>query len=63
MDSHLLRMHLKKGDAGLKEDCDILIDQIRAIDNKRLIKRTGALPVHLIHTIQENLKIIMDIPS
>ncbi len=27
--SEILRVHIKKGTANLKEDCDILIDQIR----------------------------------
>jgi len=31
--------------AKLHENCDILIDQIRAIDNSRLIKKAGDLPV------------------
>jgi len=35
----ILRVHLEKGMANLFETCDILIDQIRAIDNKRLIKK------------------------
>ena len=39
MDTEILRVHLKKGSAKLKEDCDIMIDQVRAIDNKRLLSR------------------------
>ena len=38
-ESDILRVHLKKGIANLHDNCDILIDQIRAIDNKRLIKK------------------------
>ena len=38
-EAEILRVHLKKGTANLNSDCDILIDQLRAIDNKRLIKR------------------------
>ena len=34
--SQLLRVHLKKGMANVREDCDVMIDQIRAIDNRRL---------------------------
>ena len=37
--SKLLRVHLKKGEAGLNQNSDILIDQIRAIDNRRFKKR------------------------
>ncbi|OQA96252.1 MAG: mRNA interferase EndoA [Bacteroidetes bacterium ADurb.Bin217] len=57
----ILRVHLKKGMANLHENCDILIDQIRAIDNKRLIKKVGELPVEIIDKVKENIIIILDI--
>ena len=61
MESNILRIHLKKGQAGLKEDYDIMIDQIRAIDNRRLIKKIGEIPYHLMDKIKENIRIILDI--
>ena len=61
IDSEILRVHLKKGMANLNQDCDIMIDQIRAIDNKRLIKKVGILPSGLIYLIKENIQIIIDI--
>ena len=60
-DSDILRVHLKKGMANLHEDCDIMIDQIRAIDNKRLVKKVGKLPADLIEKIKENIMIIIDL--
>ena len=60
-DSDILRVHLKKGMANLLENCDVMIDQIRAIDNKRLIKKVGNLPVELIENIEENIAIIIDL--
>ncbi|MFD2036522.1 type II toxin-antitoxin system PemK/MazF family toxin [Belliella marina] len=60
-DSEILRVHLKKGVANLHQPCDIMIDQIRAIDNKRLIKRVGILPVELIELVKENIKIVLDL--
>ena len=60
-DSDILRVHIKKGMANLHEDCDIMIDQIRAIDNKRLLKKVGKLPSDLIEKIKENIAIIMDL--
>jgi mRNA interferase MazF len=60
-DSDILRVHLKKGMANLKENCDIMIDQIRAIDNKRLVKKVGVLPMNLIDKIKENIAIIIDL--
>ena len=60
-DSEILRVHLKKGTANLHQACDIMIDQVRAIDNKRLMKKIGNLSTDLIAIIKENLQIIMDI--
>ena len=60
-DADILRVHLKKGMANLHENCDVMIDQIRAINNKRLIKKVGNLPVELIDNIKENISIIIDL--
>ena len=54
-------MHIKKGEANLHQNCDIMIDQIRAIDNKRLVKKVGDLPKNLIDSIKENLMILIDL--
>ena len=55
-----LRVHLAQGTANLHQDCDVMIDQIRAIDSKRLIKKIGNLPQHLIQQVKENILIIFD---
>ena len=60
-DSEILRVHLKKGEANLHQNCDVMIDQIRAIDNKRLVKKVGNLPQDLIEKVKENLMIIIDL--
>jgi len=60
-DSDILRIHLKKGIANLNQDCDIMIDQIRAIDNKRLLNKVGDLPSDLISLVKENIMIVIDI--
>ena len=60
-DAEILRIHLKKGMANMHEDCDIMIDQIRAIDNKRLIKKVGNLPSILVGKVKENLMITLDL--
>ena len=51
-DADILRVHLKKGMANLMSDCDIMIDQIRAINNKRLSRKLGTLP----HNLSEQVK-------
>jgi mRNA interferase MazF len=60
-DSDILRVHLKKGMANLDENCDIMIDQIRAIDNKRLLNKVGDLPSILISEVKENIGIVLDL--
>ena len=60
-DSEILRVHLKKGMGNLHKNCDIMIDQLRAIDNKRLTKKVGNLPTNLIEIVKENVKIILDL--
>jgi mRNA interferase MazF len=38
-----------------------MIDQIRAIDNERLIKRLGVLPDELSELVKENVQIVLDL--
>ncbi len=61
MKSDLLRVHLKKGMTNLHQECDIIVDQLRAIDNRRLIKKIGDLPGSLVNTTRENLRIVLDL--
>jgi len=57
----VLRVHIKAGHAGLTTPSDIMIDQLRAIDNRRLIKRVGQLPEELSNKVKENLRIVLDL--
>lgn len=59
----LLRVHLRKRDDGLKEDSDIMIDQLRAIDNRRLVKRLGKLDRSKIERLKGNMKVVLDLAS
>jgi len=61
MGSEILRVHLKKGTANLQNACDIMIDQMRAIDNKRLSKKIGMLPENLTEKVRENIQIVLDL--
>jgi mRNA interferase MazF len=60
-DAEILRVHLRKGMANLNEDCDIMIDQLRAIDNKRLVKKVGEIPKKISDIVKENICILIDL--
>jgi len=58
----ILRIHLPAGTADLAQDSDIMMDQLRAIDNRRLLQKIGFLPAHFRTQIDTNLKIVLDLP-
>ena len=55
----ILRVHLNKSQ--LDKPSDVLVDQIRAIDNRRLIKKLGSLTKDQIVKLKENIKIVLDL--
>ena len=55
----LLRVHLKKNQ--LDKLSDVLVDQIRAIDNKRLLSKLGQLTKEQQSKLHDNLRIVLDI--
>ncbi len=57
----ILRVHLKRSKGSLKKDSDILVDQIRAIDNRRLIKKLGVISRKQRDILTANLSIVLDI--
>jgi len=60
-ESDILRVHIRMGTANLKSDSDIMIDQIRAIDNRRLTSKIGDLPHELQEKVKDNIKIVLDL--
>lgn len=56
-----LRVHLPKGIAGNTRDCDLMIDQSRTIDNRRLKKRLGSLPPPLLREVKAKLRQLGDL--
>ncbi len=55
----ILRVHLKASQ--LDKLSDILVDQIRAIDNQRFIKKLGHLTKTQQNKLKENLRIVLDL--
>lgn len=61
MESVILRVHIAEGISHQQKPSDVMVDQIRAIDNKRLVQKIGELPIVLRKKIIENLKIVLDL--
>jgi mRNA interferase MazF len=55
----ILRVAISKKQ--LDERSDILVDQLRAIDNRRFIKKIGKLNKEQITQLKENLRIVLDL--
>jgi mRNA interferase MazF len=56
-----LRIRLLQNEAGLSSASDILVPQVRAIDNARFIHKIGALDVRKQELLNENLRIVLDL--
>lgn len=57
----LFRVHVPKEASALSKDSDILVDQIRAIDNRRLQKHIGKLPAKQMVDLLTSVKSILDL--
>ena len=57
----VLRVELPKGIAGNSTDCEIMIDQGRAIDNVRIRKRLGGLSRVLLVEVQRKLRQLLEL--
>ena len=55
----ILRVHLAKSEAGLKKESDILVDQIRAIDNRRFLQWLGKISRRSQANLARNLTILL----
>ena len=60
-DARILRIRLKRDQTEILKDSDILIDQIRAIDNKRFIRYVGRPDEGTIAQVKESLGYILDL--
>ena len=58
-EADILRVHLSKKETGLDQDSDILVDQIRTIDNRRLLKQVGKLKQQHQQQLTENIKTLI----
>lgn len=58
-ESEILRVHLRKSQ--LDKPSDILVDQIRSIDNRRLIQKLAKLTKEQAASLKQNLQIVLDL--
>ena len=70
-DAYPLRVRIAAGSRGFRADSDILIDQIRAIDNRRLfdattgeiLKRIAPAPPGVLEQVEDCLKHVLDLKA
>jgi mRNA interferase MazF len=58
---NILRVVLPRGVAGNRQHCEVMIDQSRAIDNRRFVRTLRALPRALLREVEEKLRRVGDL--
>lgn len=53
---NLLRVVLPRSIAGNREECEVMVDQSRAIDNRRLVRALKPLPKSILAEVVEKLR-------
>jgi mRNA interferase MazF len=59
----LLRVVLPRGISGNRAECELMIDQVRAIDNRRLRKALGRTPRVVLVEVREKLRRLLDLST
>jgi mRNA interferase MazF len=57
----VLRVSLPKSIAGNRDECEVMIDQSRAIDNRRFVRALKPLPPALLREVEEKLRLVGDL--
>jgi mRNA interferase MazF len=58
---NLLRVVLPRSIAGNREECEVMVDQSRAIDNRRLVRALKPLPKSILAEVVEKLRRLGDL--
>jgi mRNA interferase MazF len=58
---NLLRVVLPRSIAGNREECEVMVDQSRAIDNRRLVRALRPLPKSILAEVVEKLRTLGDL--
>ena len=57
----VLRVSLPRGIAGNRDECEVMIDQGRAIDTERLVRALKPLPASILAEVVQNLRSLGDL--
>lgn len=57
----VLRVSLPKNIAGNRQDCEVVIDQSRPIDNQRFVRALKPLPRSILREVEEKLRLAGDL--
>ena len=58
---NLLRVVLPRSIAGNRQECEVMVDQSRAIDNRRLVRALKPLPRSILAEVVEKLRTLGDL--
>ncbi len=58
---NLLRTPLPGGIAGNDQDCEVMIDQSRAIDSRRIVRALSPLPDTILKEIEDKLRLLAEL--
>lgn len=53
---NLLRVVLPRGIAGNRQDCEVMVDQSRTIDNRRLLRQLEQVPRSILREVEDKLR-------
>ena len=60
-EAQYLRVALRPETSGLRKPSAILVDQVRAIDNRRLVKVLGHVPEHTMALLADRLGKLLEL--
>ncbi len=58
---NLLRVPVPRGAAGARQECEVMIDQSRTVDNRRFVRELKPLPARLLREVEEKLRRLGDL--
>ena len=58
---NVLRVFLPQGLCGNKQDCEVMIDQSRTIDNRRFRRTLGPMPAVVLEEVKQKLRLLAEL--